>query len=465
MSGHALGLPSDFVYAQVDNGYRANLFSESDVALWVRLYGEKTMTSWRVKFRKTNPSRYVCRKVFVCHHTGLRRVTPEENRRGKSKNTDCKAEIDIYVKLTTGNTKKKDKYIKDGLPAVIAINDSHNHELDTAEALSGLVPSEETRSIFESYFSDGCGIREAMNFHQTKLALDCPESGIEMGSANLNPKYRTVQAWYLRWKKHHLKTHPGDGVIEDNNDNMLKQLPDLGIVKTEPIDPDDIPIGANSTNLVASTSMAPILSVFPVLTDVEATPASILPDTPAPENIAATPIWILPGIHPSTNITATPIWILPNIPAPANITATPSAILPDVPSSTTIAATTSSAILPDVPRSTDIPKFASAILPDLPIVASDHVSANLSANDSAAKRAKLKRKSAEILKSPEEFDETSPSPPENWDELLEFGEYVLTKLRSFKDRRNQVLAQDHIASILLEWERKDLRQSNGTSTS
>lgn len=48
----------------------------------------------------------------MCHHSGFNKVSIEKNKKGRSKNTECKAQIDIKIKLSTRDTKKKDKYIR-----------------------------------------------------------------------------------------------------------------------------------------------------------------------------------------------------------------------------------------------------------------------------------------------------------------------------------------------------------------
>lgn len=55
---------------------------------------------------------FLCRKVFVCHHSAFQKKKKILNVKGKSKNTNCPAKIDITIKLTTKDTCKKDSYVK-----------------------------------------------------------------------------------------------------------------------------------------------------------------------------------------------------------------------------------------------------------------------------------------------------------------------------------------------------------------
>lgn len=55
---------------------------------------------------------FLFRKVYVCHHSGFNKVCSKNNKRGRSKNTECNAKIEIKIKLTTKDTKKKDKFVR-----------------------------------------------------------------------------------------------------------------------------------------------------------------------------------------------------------------------------------------------------------------------------------------------------------------------------------------------------------------
>lgn len=51
-------------------------------------------------------------KEYLCHHSNYNRVEALYNKKGKSKNCACEANIKICIKRTTKDTKKKDKYVK-----------------------------------------------------------------------------------------------------------------------------------------------------------------------------------------------------------------------------------------------------------------------------------------------------------------------------------------------------------------
>ncbi|XP_050063383.1 uncharacterized protein LOC114129096 isoform X2 [Aphis gossypii] len=130
----------------------------------------------------------------------------------------CPAKVSIKVKKTTTDTIKKDKYVKEGLVAEIHIFFQHSHTINTAEALGNLRSSEDTRQLFECYFSDGYGITEAIMYHEGKLELEGNE--IAIANASLNPKYRTVQHWHDTWRQNNLGPRIGIGVVEKLKSKM-----------------------------------------------------------------------------------------------------------------------------------------------------------------------------------------------------------------------------------------------------
>lgn len=45
--------------------------------------------------------------MYVCHDSGFNKISKTDIKKRKSKNTQCYAKIDIRIKLTTKDTKKK----------------------------------------------------------------------------------------------------------------------------------------------------------------------------------------------------------------------------------------------------------------------------------------------------------------------------------------------------------------------
>ena len=54
----------------------------------------------------------VHRRLYLCHHASYRKQKPENNKKGKSKNYNCKAKINIIIKKNTIDTRKRDKFVK-----------------------------------------------------------------------------------------------------------------------------------------------------------------------------------------------------------------------------------------------------------------------------------------------------------------------------------------------------------------
>lgn len=100
------------------------------------------------------------------------------------------------------------------MPAIIFVNDNHNHNLNSAETLSYLHPTKETRQQFEEYFECGSGIKEAINYHESKLELKYGLESAELANSQINPKYRSVQFWYEEWRTKNLGPRSGDGVLQ-----------------------------------------------------------------------------------------------------------------------------------------------------------------------------------------------------------------------------------------------------------
>lgn len=106
------------------------------------------------------------------------------------------------------------KKLQEGFPALIYINSEHNHTLDSAESLSYLRPSNETRAKFETYFDGGMGIKESCDYHESKLELKYGAGSKEMANALINSKYRTVRRWHDKWREANLGPRYGQDVIE-----------------------------------------------------------------------------------------------------------------------------------------------------------------------------------------------------------------------------------------------------------
>lgn len=101
-----------------------------------------------------------------------------------------------------------------GYPAIINFNGEHNHTIATAEAASYLRPRDDIRSLYESYFADGLGIMDSINFHESKLELQFGIDSAEFANARINPKYRTVQYWFDNWRTANLGPRFGAGSIQ-----------------------------------------------------------------------------------------------------------------------------------------------------------------------------------------------------------------------------------------------------------
>lgn len=99
------------------------------------------------------------------------------------------------------------------MPGQIDFKHEHNHS-ETSESFSYLRPSKNVKEIFEAYFNDGLGVKEAINLHESKLELEEGENSVTIACASMNPPKHTVYDWYRKWRTSHLGPRTGPGLIE-----------------------------------------------------------------------------------------------------------------------------------------------------------------------------------------------------------------------------------------------------------
>lgn len=91
---------------------------------WKRQFSEKTNTNWIVKETFPHPTNYVYRKVYVCQHHShnkSKQKSRKSERYTKYRNRNCEAKIDIKILKDTTDTRKKHKFIKEGLTTIIKV--------------------------------------------------------------------------------------------------------------------------------------------------------------------------------------------------------------------------------------------------------------------------------------------------------------------------------------------------------
>ncbi|KAL5246073.1 hypothetical protein ACI65C_013481 [Semiaphis heraclei] len=146
-------LPSSFKNIIVKNCsttiVRLNLNDMHDIGKWVAEFSIKTNTRWNVRTTVPNGKYIQCKKNYICHHSSHHKVDRTLNKKGQSKNTDCKASIKIVEKVDTVSTRKSDPFVKNNYLGMITISNTHNHNINTAEALGYLNPDVHLRKTFE----------------------------------------------------------------------------------------------------------------------------------------------------------------------------------------------------------------------------------------------------------------------------------------------------------------------------
>ncbi|CAI6351848.1 unnamed protein product [Macrosiphum euphorbiae] len=167
---------------------------------------------WNVRTTVPKGTYIQCKKNYVCHHSSHHKVDRTLNKRGQSKNTNCQASIKILVKIDTVSTRKSDSFVKNKYLGMITIANTHNHNINTAEALRYLNPDVNLRSTFEDYFYDGMTISDALRYHESILTM--ANKPIEyFANGRINPTYRCVQNWHDQWRLLNLGPRTCQGVI------------------------------------------------------------------------------------------------------------------------------------------------------------------------------------------------------------------------------------------------------------
>jgi len=91
---------------------------------WIQKYSLETKTNWIVKSTYPNKQRYLYRKDYVCQHSSRNKtlLNLSNSNRTRLRNMNCNAIIKIIVKKDTADTRKKDKYIRQGLNTEIKVS-------------------------------------------------------------------------------------------------------------------------------------------------------------------------------------------------------------------------------------------------------------------------------------------------------------------------------------------------------
>lgn len=67
------------------------------------------------------------------------------------------------------------------------------------------------------------GIKESLDFHESKLEFEFGFDSKVLANAEINPKYRTVQHWHNIWRTENLGPRDGVGLLEVGTKTVLKK--------------------------------------------------------------------------------------------------------------------------------------------------------------------------------------------------------------------------------------------------
>lgn len=80
---------------------------------WISKFSIETKSNWIVNKTFPHKQRYLYQKDFVCQHWSKHNSANNKTTRVRNKN--CYASIKIIIKNNTESTRRKDKYMLDGL--------------------------------------------------------------------------------------------------------------------------------------------------------------------------------------------------------------------------------------------------------------------------------------------------------------------------------------------------------------
>jgi hypothetical protein len=88
---------------------------------WLQLFSLATATNWIVKSTFPNKTNYLYRKDYVCQHSSKNKNKNISSDKTRIRNKQCSASIKIVIKKSTEHTRRRDKYLNNGLNTEIKV--------------------------------------------------------------------------------------------------------------------------------------------------------------------------------------------------------------------------------------------------------------------------------------------------------------------------------------------------------
>lgn len=92
---------------------------------WIQLFSKTTKTNWIVKSTYPNKINYLYRKDFVCQHSSKNKINNISSHKTRVRDKQCSSSIIIVIKKSTVHTKRRDKYLNNGLNTEIKVSISN----------------------------------------------------------------------------------------------------------------------------------------------------------------------------------------------------------------------------------------------------------------------------------------------------------------------------------------------------
>ncbi|KAH7986914.1 hypothetical protein HPB49_026056 [Dermacentor silvarum] len=104
----------------------------------------------------------------------------------------------------------------------------HNHPIESAAALRLLRCNDETKALFEEYFSAGLTPAEAIRLHESTLSVEGDAASlVRLASGALNPTKRAVYYLYEKWRQEHY------GTVCDPFTKLQKKIPGYAALEAD----------------------------------------------------------------------------------------------------------------------------------------------------------------------------------------------------------------------------------------
>lgn len=199
-----------------------------NVKQWIEQYQEQTLCTYYIRDTPPCTGRYLIFKQRLnCHHNTKTWNLTERNDKRKRRNTNCPSFIKISLQATTQRKRKKArlKMPDEDMPCEIVLVPTHNHEVNTSEALSWRRVSEDVKQKLIDLYERGHNASTAREIIKMDICLNDNYKDI-LADRKFCPDYNYCYNLYRRHFKNRKKIIKDDISTEDviMQDCLIKYL-------------------------------------------------------------------------------------------------------------------------------------------------------------------------------------------------------------------------------------------------